>query len=173
MKVLSWVAAASAAAGAILLMSGSSSAAPRVAATDAQSSLVEDFTHPGAEQILAQWGLKVYKGDGHLVFATAHYYGDAQCDAGQIQVEKSLDVSPYGIYYCFRTLGTQGFLTLEVPGTFGVRGGDKALEAKASLPTGEQKTYDVPANGFVAIDPGTGSEPPKAILVELRFPGAA
>ena len=59
-------------------------------------------------------------------------------------------------------------LTLEVPSTFGVRGGSTPVVATADLPDGE-KEYEVPANGFVAIDPGAGSDIPQAILVELRL----
>ncbi|MEJ3749505.1 trypsin-like serine protease [Actinomycetes bacterium KLBMP 9797] len=131
-------------------------------------SLVEDFTHPGAAQILAEHQLEVFKGDGHIVFVTSRSFAEGQCPTGQIQVEKELDAEPYGVFYCFRTIGTQGVLTLKVPGTFGVRGGDKPIVATADLPTGERE-YPVPANGFVAIEPGTGSELPQAVLVELRL----
>jgi hypothetical protein len=168
MKALSWFAAAAVVAGSVVLVSSSSAA---VQEADTPPPLVEDFTHPGADQILAQHGLKVFKGDGHIMFVTSHTYDESQCVAGQIQVEKQLDVAPFGIYYCFKSVGTTGFLTLEVPGTFGVRGGDKAIQAKAELPDGE-KTYQIAPNNFVAISPGTGDEIPQAVLVELRLTGA-
>jgi hypothetical protein len=136
------------------------------------ASIVERFAYPGAAEILAQHGLKVFKGDGHVLFVTSRSFDEGQCDAGQIQVERSMDVAPYGVFYCFRTIGTRGYLTLEVPGTFGIRGSDKQIQATALLPTGERE-YDVPPNTFVPIDPGTGSEPPQAILVELRLAGTA
>jgi hypothetical protein len=166
MKMLPWLGIMVAAAGSVLLLSGSGSAAREAA--DVQSSAVEDFTHPGAAQILAEHGLKVFRGDGHIEFVTSRTYDEGQCDAGQIQVEKALDLEPYGVYYCFRSKGAEGFLTLEVPATFGIRGGNAPIEATANLPSGEQ-TYAVPPNTYVAVDPGTGSEPPQAILVELRL----
>lgn len=156
------------AAGAAQLPPSGGGGSAAAQAADAPTSVVEDFTHPGAEQILADHDLKVFRGDGHIVFVTSRTFAEGQCPTGQIQVEKQMDVEPYGTYYCFRTFGTQGFLTLEVPGTFGVRGGDKPIVATAELPSGVQE-YAVPANGFVAIGPGDGSELPQGILVELRL----
>jgi hypothetical protein len=138
-------------------------------AADAPGSLVEDFSYPDAAGILAQHGLKLFKGDGGIMFDSAHTFDESQCATGLIQVEKTLDVSPYGMYYCFRTIGSKGVLTLEIPGTFGVRGGSEAIQVKAKLPDGTVlPTYDVPANQPVAIEPGDGSELPQAILVEIR-----
>ena len=138
---------------------------------DAPSSIVEDYTHPDADGILAQHQLKVFKGDGHIMFDSAKSYAEgSECTPGLLQIEKSLDVEPYGMFYCFRTIGTKGFLTLEVPGTFGVRGGSAAITATAELPDGTVlPPYEVDPNERVAIEPGTGSEPPQAILVELRM----
>jgi hypothetical protein len=165
MKVLPWLAAAAIVVGSVGFLSSSSSAAE---SADTPPPIVEDFAYPGADKILAEHNLKLFKGDGHILFVTSHEYDEGQCATGEIQVEKQMDVEPYGVYYCFKTIGTKGILILEVPGTFGVRGGTKAIEATANLPEG-QKTYDIPANGFVAISPGDGSETPKAVLVELRL----
>ncbi|MGI5149594.1 hypothetical protein ACQEVC_25210 [Plantactinospora sp. CA-294935] len=170
MKILPWFGTAALVAGAVVLVSGSSLAATEDAA-DTPPSLVEDYTHPGADQILAQHNLKVFKGDGHIMFVTSRTFDEQQCASNEIQVEKWLAVEPYGIYYCFRTTGTQGYLTLEVPGTFGIRGGERAIQAKAELPDGE-KTYQVSPGGFVAIDPGGPDEQPQAVLVELRMAGS-
>jgi hypothetical protein len=170
MKMLPWLGIMVVAAGSVLLLSGSGSAAREAA--DAPSSAVEDYAHPFAAQILAEHGLKVFRGDGHIEFVTSHLYDEQQCAAGQLQVEKALEAEPYGVFYCFRTKGTEGFLTLEVPATFGIRGGNAPIVATANLPTGEQ-TYPVQPNEYVAVAPGTGSEPPPAILVELRLTGTA
>ena len=165
MRILPWAAAAAIVAGSVGFLASSSSAAEP---GDTPPPIVEDFEYPGAAKILKDHQLTVRKGDGHILFVTSHKYDEGQCATGEIQVEKQLDVEPFGVYYCFKTIGAKGFLTLEIPGTFGVRGGTKAIEATASLPEGE-KTYDIPANGFVAISPGTGGDAPKAVLVELRL----
>ncbi|MFG3685475.1 hypothetical protein [Micromonospora sp. NPDC047740] len=158
-------------AGTVLVLSGNGSAARQAA--DAPAPAVEDYTYPNADRVLAEHGLKVFRGDGRIVLVGSRTYDEGQCTPGLIQVEKALADAPYGVYYCFRTWGTRGFLTLEVPSTFGVRGGDTPLQATADLPSGEDRTYDVPANSYVAIEPGTGPELPQAILVELRLTPAS
>lgn len=136
---------------------------------DTPPSIVEDYAYPGAEAILAEHGLKLFKGDGHIVFDSARPYSGSQCPVGLIQVEKHLDVEPYGMYFCFRTIGSKGLLTLEIPGTFGVRGGSETILVKAKLPDNTiLPTYEVAPNQPVAIEPGDDGETPQAILVELR-----
>lgn len=165
MRVSSWLAAAGVVIGSVLTVSASGLAA---APADTPPPLVEDFSYPGADAILAQHGLKLFSGDGHILFVDSRDYDEGTCPVGQVQVERSLDVEPYGKFFCFRTVGTTGVLTLEVPTTFGVRGGTTAIQATAQLPEGD-KTYDVPPNTPVAIDPGDEDELPKAVLVELRM----
>jgi hypothetical protein len=164
---LTAVAAICAAAGILLVGSGE----PGIAtATDGGSSLVEDYAYPNASQILSQHNVELISGDGHILFVTSHPLSDGQrCDAGQISVEKHLDAEPWEVFFCFKTIGATGLLTLKIPGTFGIHGGDRALVATADLADGTERHYNVPANGNVAIDPGQGgSDQPKAVLVELR-----
>ncbi len=165
-SVLTGVAVLATVGGVVALTATSGSAAEEAA--DAPSSIVEDYTHPDAEGILARHGLKVFKGDGHIMFDSARTFAETQCPTGLIQVEKHLDEEPYGMYYCFRTIGPKGFLALEVPATFGVRGGSEEITVKANLPDGTTPTYEVQPNQPVAIAPGDGSEAPRAVLVEIR-----
>ncbi len=158
-------AAAVVAAAAVVWASGAGAADAPV---EVQSSLVEDFAYPGADAILEEHGLKVFTGDGHVVPVSSGAVGGS-CAPGLIQVETLVEEEPYGSYYCFRTSGTRGFLTLEVPHTFLLRGGDKPVEATAELASGAEETYEVAPNTSIAVDPGEGSDMPQAILVELRF----
>ncbi|NLU80931.1 hypothetical protein HCA58_21740 [Micromonospora sp. HNM0581] len=152
-------------AGVMFVTTGGSTAA------DTQPSLEEDFTHPGAARILEEHGLEVFKGDGRIWFDTSRTFDTGpQCAVGDVQVEQLLDAPPYGIWYCFKTKGTDGYLTLKVPGTFGVRGGNQPLTAKAELPDGVE-TFNIGANQSVPIRPGSGDDMPQAILVELRLAG--
>ncbi|GGR72213.1 hypothetical protein GCM10010169_15190 [Micromonospora fulviviridis] len=161
MKVLPWVGAAALIAGGAVVIPATMSTA-----ADTQPSLEEDFNHPGAAQILAEHGLKLYKGDGHIMWtASRSMDDDVQCAAGEIQVEQIVDFA--GTFHCFKILGGSGYLTLEIPGTFGIRGGTETVEATANLPEGQEK-FTIPPNQSVPIRPGTGSEPPQAVLVEIR-----
>jgi hypothetical protein len=164
-KMAAWLTVATLATAVGVAVSGESRAADDVPAA---SSLVEDFTHPGAATILAQHDLKVLKGDGHIVFTEAFRGSDGQCAAGEVQVEKLMGEDPFSRTYCFKTIGSKGVLTMEVPGTFGIRGGSKPIEATAELPDGK-KAYDIDPNEFVPVDPGSTSDLPEAILVELRI----
>ena len=142
-------------------------------ADDAPPSLVEDYAYPGAAGILAQHELKLFKGDGHILFDSKRTLAEGQCPVGLTQVEKSTNgLPPFGLYYCFKTIGSKGYLTLEVPGTFGVRGGTEDLVVKARVtgdPDAATKEYAVEPNEPVAIEPGDGNELPKAVLVEIRM----
>jgi hypothetical protein len=166
-RVVGWVGVSVVVAGAVVaLASGGVAVAADGAGVEVQSSLVEDFAYPGAEAILAEHGLKVFTGDGNVEFVPAT---SGACATGLIQVETLFEEEPYGAVYCFRTSGARGFLTLEVPNTFLLRGGNKPVEATAQVPGGPEETYDVAVNASVAVDPGEGSTMPDAILVELRF----
>ena len=156
-------------AGVVAAAWAGSGAAAADGGAEVQSSLVEDYAYPGAAAILAEHGLKVFTGDGHITVVSSGDIGSAACAPGLIQVETMLEEDPFGAVYCFGTSGARGFLTLEVPNTFLLRGGNKPVEATAQLPGGTEETYDVPANTSVAVDPGDGSDMPEAILVELRF----
>ena len=166
-RILPWIGAATVAVAAGVLVTSN-----LAQAADAPQSLVEDFVHPNSEGILEQYGLKLFKGDGHIMFASRKQIDtDGQCATTEIQVEEMVEVEPYSYLYCFKTIGTSGFLTMEVPSTFGVRAGDVPVVATAETPEGT-KTYDVPANRPVPIYPGTGDEKPQAVLVELRLNGS-
>ena len=168
-KFVSLVGASALVTGVVVAAMSSGTAVAAEGAAEVQSSLVEDFAYPGADAILAEHGLKVFTGDGHIEVVSSGDFGSGSCPVGLIQVETMIEEEPYGAYYCFATSGTRGFLTLQVPNTFLLRGGNKPVEATAQLPGGSEETYDVPANTSVAVDPGDGSDRPQAILVELRF----
>ncbi|WP_309135411.1 hypothetical protein [Cellulomonas sp.] len=152
----------------VVAVSGGGAVAAASGAGEVQSSLVEDFAYPHADRVLAEHGLVVKTGDGRIQVVGSGT-GAGACAPGLIQVETLVDEEPYGGYFCFETSGSRGFLTLEVPHTFLVRGGDEPVEATAKLENGAQETYDVGVNQSVAVDPGGTSQMPTAILVELRF----
>lgn len=167
MKVRALIGAAAVSAATLIGFGGTAQAA---SGADEPPSIVEDYSYPGAAQILADHKLKLIAGDGHILFVTSHEYGKGQCDAGQIQVEEALATAPFGVYYCFSSTGKTGFLTLEVPATFGVHTGNTALVATATI-GGTEKQFPIEANGYKAVDPGVGDQLPTAVLVELRLAG--
>ncbi len=165
-KFVPWIGAGAVLAAGVLTFASAGSAAESV---DSPLSLVEDYSHPGADTILSEFGLKVLKGDGNIQFSSRKSFDDGvYCPVAEIQVEKSVEVEPYGYYYCFKTSGSKGVLTLEVPGTFGVRAGNAAVTATAHTEEGTE-VFNIPANTPKGIDPGGDDGLPTAVLVELRI----
>ncbi|GAB2735507.1 hypothetical protein [Amycolatopsis magusensis] len=123
-------------------------------AADAPSHLVEDFLHPGAEEILAERGIVVGRGDGHITLADC-----GENTLIQLRSRVAGDV-------CFRAAGKVGYLSMQVPSVYLIYGGDKNLSAKLTAANGQSKTYDVAAGLWKPVgESDTGTE---AALMELR-----
>ena len=143
------VATASLAAAGVLV------AQPATAA-DEPASVVEDFAYPGADQILADHGIKVLKGDGQIRFVA-----DCAAQANLFQVESL--VGSTGKTYCFEVRGPRGFVTVDIPNVYLVRGAARSVVATATY-EGQTETATVPPNTYVAIGGGQGTH----TLVEVR-----
>ncbi|MGA6161611.1 hypothetical protein [Amycolatopsis magusensis] len=123
-------------------------------AADAPSHLVEDFLHPNAEEILAERGIVVGRGDGHITLADC-----GENTLIQLRSRAAGDV-------CFRAVGKVGYLSMQVPSVYLIYGGDKNLSAKLTAANGQSKTYDVAAGLWKPVgESDTGVE---AALMELR-----
>ncbi|MGA6162535.1 hypothetical protein [Amycolatopsis magusensis] len=124
-------------------------------AADAPSHLVEDFLHPNAEEILAERGIVVGRGDGHITLADC-----GENTLIQLRSRAAGDV-------CFRAVGKVGYLSMQVPSVYLIYGGDKNLSAKLTAANGQSKTYDVAAGLWKPVgESDTGVE---AALMELRI----
>ncbi|QGQ19905.1 hypothetical protein GC089_12615 [Cellulomonas sp. JZ18] len=75
-----------------------------VADDEVQTSLVEDFAYPGADVLLAEHGLQVHTGDGHILFEPS---ATGECVRGLIKVETHVvrEGVQEVVNYCFRTSG--------------------------------------------------------------------
>ncbi|UJW29398.1 hypothetical protein L3Q67_29710 [Saccharothrix sp. AJ9571] len=124
-------------------------------AADAPTHLVEDFLHPNAEEILAERGIVVGRGDGHITLADC-----GENTLIQLRSRAAGDV-------CFRAVGKVGYLSMQVPSVYLIYGGDKNLSAKLTAANGQSKTYDVAAGLWKPVgESDTGVE---AALMELRI----
>ncbi|MER6413655.1 hypothetical protein [Streptomyces humidus] len=126
-------------------------------------SAVEDFGYPGAGRILTDKGIKLKRGDGHILLA------DCDQTAQQIRVLTRRDdsVNRAGTY-CFRALGKTGYLTLELPQVFAVEAADHPIRA-ALTANGQTTSVDVPKGEFESVGEAAGGAP--SVLVELRVTG--
>ncbi|MFI2430514.1 hypothetical protein [Streptomyces sp. NPDC018693] len=152
-----------AAAGALawLVVSGGASAesvdnSVRTVADEAPGYAVEGFNYPGADRILAEKGITLKRGDGHILLA------DCATGTGQLEVwARSQDK------ICFDVTGTSGWLTLEIPSVYGVRGNDYATQVDMTTGTVE-KSFDVAKNSWTPVGESADEQGREFMLVEIR-----
>ncbi|MFI2203752.1 hypothetical protein ACH47Z_23830 [Streptomyces sp. NPDC020192] len=125
---------------------------------------VEDYGYPQADRILAEKGIKLKKGDGHILLA------DCDLAAQQIRVQtvKDESVGRQGTY-CFKALGKSGRLTLELPRVFAVETTDHPVSADLTA-GGETTTVNVAQDSIAPVGEGTAGGA-RSVLVELRVTG--
>ncbi|WP_228978070.1 hypothetical protein [Streptomyces sp. DH12] len=126
---------------------------------------METFDYPQAAKVLDEQGIKLIKGDGHILLADC-------ADARDIQVQTSLQHPGQTTrgQYCFKVTGSAGFLTLELPKVYGIVTGDVAVSADLTA-DGTKKTVEVGENTVKGV--GLAGTPPTGptVLVELRVKG--
>ncbi|MFC5645019.1 trypsin-like serine protease [Kitasatospora cinereorecta] len=133
-----------------------SGAVPATAADAAPVSVVEDFSYPGAAKILAERGITLKSGDGHIVLA------DCASGSGLVQLY-SRALTPSQV--CFKVTGQTGYLALEIPQVYNIKGDDHAI--KATLNTdGKVSSVDVNKNAWTPV--GEGSSTGTTTLLELN-----
>ncbi|WP_410562273.1 hypothetical protein [Amycolatopsis sp. cmx-4-61] len=139
--------------------------------TDQPPSVVEDFSYPGATQILGDTGVKLVSGDGHVLFASCPNGPDT---VGLIQVRSSdLIGTNHDGKICFHVLGGTGWLTMQIPNVFSIRGDGlqpgqgHRLKAKLTTSAGAESTVDVSPSGTTQV--GIATTPPGDPTTLLRL----
>jgi hypothetical protein len=137
---------------------------PQSPAGSTPPAAVEDYSYPGADRILAEKGIKLKKGDGHILLA------DCDQTAQQIRV---LTVGDPAVgradVYCFKAIGETGQLTLELPRVFAVEAADHPVSADLTA-NGETTSVNVEKDGWASVGEGTVGGA-RSVLVELRVTG--
>ncbi|MFD1660524.1 hypothetical protein ACFSL4_20505 [Streptomyces caeni] len=164
-KRLLGTALAAAAAGALtwLALPGGAHAvqdtAARAAAPvagEAPGYAVEDFNYPQADRILAEKNILLKRGDGHITLA------DCVSGAGQLEV-LARDKSKI----CFQVTGNSGWLTLELPSVYAVKGNDYTTQVDMTAGT-EEKSFDIAKNTWTAVGESADEQGREFMLVEIR-----
>ncbi len=147
---------------------------PRQVEADGPKSVVEDFAYPGADGILAQYGVVLVSGDGHIVFADCAT--PANGNIGLIRVRTTESVGQNG-QVCFKVLGVPGHLELKIPAVFEIRGdglvAGSGHKAKAELTTdaGQRTVVDVNPSGNTPVGVGASPDNQPTTLLELDVVG--
>ncbi|SDP88565.1 hypothetical protein SAMN04487905_111211 [Actinopolyspora xinjiangensis] len=118
--------------------------------------IVEDYSYPGADSIEQQRGIRLIEGDGNIVLA--------DCGASDELIEVYSSKTETS---CYRVIGNTGYLKMEIPEVYTLKGDDHAVEATVTV-KGQAEVVDVPKNSFVPVGEGENSENGPATLLELR-----
>ncbi|GCB46512.1 hypothetical protein [Streptomyces sp. NL15-2K] len=137
--------------------SGASAEAVAPIADEAPGYAVEDFKYPQADKILAEQGITLKRGDGHIILATC----GSETGLLEIWTRSSVD------RVCFRVTGNSGYLTLEIPAVFNVRGNDYTTQVDMTV-DGEKKSYDIAENTWTPVGESTDEQGRQFALVEIR-----
>ncbi|MFC5922792.1 hypothetical protein [Micromonospora vulcania] len=139
-------------------------------AEDAPPSIEEDYSYPGAAQVLAQKGIKLIKGDGHITLVDCGSNPNRPPD-DLILVQSNDLTLPGGINFCFRAKGSSGLLTMEIPKVYFVRSDDtRTIAAKVEVADDPAvvEVEEVKPKEWQPV--GVGQERGDATLLELRYP---
>lgn len=146
-----------------LLISGANiaPAAEQTGPSDPQPSLVEDYSYPGSAQVLAQRGITLIRGDGHITMVACGAPNLVEVRSSNVPADKDPDPG----HYCFNVAGTSGSLTLDIPNAFQVKGDGHTVTATITV-NDQTSTVAVTKNGWTGI--GVGSGPNPATLLKLE-----
>ncbi|MFG2571538.1 hypothetical protein [Streptomyces sp. NPDC048481] len=118
---------------------------------------VENFDYPQADKILAEKKIVLKRGDGHITLA--------DCAGGtgllEIMARNRTD------RICFKVAGNSGWLTLEVPAVYAIKGNDYTTAVDMTVGT-EEKSFDVAKNTWTAVGETADPEGREHVLVEIR-----
>lgn len=118
---------------------------------------VEDFSYPGADKILAERGIVLKRGDGHIMLA------DCSGGPGLLEVWSR----KFKQTFCFKVTGDSGYLELEIPAVFTMKGNDYSTQVDMVFGD-ERKSYDINKNVWTSVGESTDPEQRDFALVEIR-----
>ncbi|MDX3456241.1 hypothetical protein PV396_30605 [Streptomyces sp. ME02-8801-2C] len=133
------------------------SGAVTAVADEAPAYAVETFDYPNADKILAEQNIVLKRGDGHITLA------DCASGTGLLEVwarEKADRI-------CFKVVGNSGWLTMEIPSVYAVKGNDYATEVDMTVGA-EEKSFDVEKNTWTAVGESADEQGREHMLVEIR-----
>lgn len=161
-RITATAAAVAACAAALIAVTdsshGSATHAPVTAANDLPGYAIEDFNYPNADKIKADKGITLKRGDGHIVLA------DCSSATGLLEVWSRNKEK-----ICFRTTGTSGYLTLEIPSVFAVKGSaDHAADVTLTGPDSASQQVQVAKGSWTPVGESADPQAREFVLVEIR-----
>jgi len=142
-----------------LAFGGTAALSTAAVAEDAQPSLIETFDYPNAAAIEAARGIKLKKGDGHILFV------DCADNANQLKVESTAFPSPRNMF-CFKIVGARGNITMELAEAYLVHGNNDTVVATWRAEDGTVHNTPIRKNAPTAIGEGVTGTP--GVLIEFN-----
>ncbi|MET8102635.1 hypothetical protein ABZV29_40410 [Streptomyces sp. NPDC005236] len=136
---------------------GAASGAGVRVADEAPGYAVEDFNYPGADRILAEQKITLKRGDGHVVLADCA----SATDLIEVMARAKADK------ICFRVTGNSGWLSLEIPAVYSVKGNDYTTQVDMSAGS-ENKTFDINKNAWTGVGESADEQGRDFMLMEIR-----
>jgi hypothetical protein len=127
------------------------------AADEAPGYAVEDFAYPGADRILAEQGITLERGDGHIVLA------DCTSEGELLEVRSTESAGTF----CFRVTGNSGWLTLKISSVYAVKGNDYTTQVDMTT-ADEKHTYDIDKNLWTGVGEADDDQGREFQLMEIR-----
>ncbi|MFD7435908.1 hypothetical protein [Streptomyces sp. NPDC059861] len=123
-------------------------------ADEAPGYAVEDFAYPQADKIQQERGFVLKRGDGHIVLADCG-------PAGLLEVSARNQEK-----ICFRVTGNEGYLSLEVPAVYAIKGNSYQTEVSMTVDS-EEKTYQIDEDTWTPVGEGVDPDGRRHMLVEI------
>ncbi|MEV5238312.1 hypothetical protein AB0K89_04160 [Streptomyces cinnamoneus] len=132
-------------------------------AADTPPTAVENFEYPQADKIFQERGIKLKRGDGHIVLD--------KCDSrpGLIEVSargmRDTDKVGQG-RFCFRVTGKSGYLSLELPNVYGAMGNNYDVDLNM-VTSNEEKSFKLAKNEWKAVGKAADPQNREFALLEI------
>ncbi|GGY06613.1 hypothetical protein [Streptomyces hiroshimensis] len=163
-RIIATGAAAAACAAALLAAadfssdSDSASPGPVTVADGRPGYVVEDFAYPGADKIKAEKGITLKRGDGHITLAGC----SSATGLMEVWSRKSEKI-------CFRTTGTSGYLAVEIPSVFAVKGAaDHAAGVSLTAADSTHQEIEVGKGNWTSVGESADPQSRDFVLLEIR-----
>ncbi|MCX4734244.1 hypothetical protein [Streptomyces sp. NBC_01363] len=150
---LAWIAATTGIPGVVSQQTGPTA----LVAGDAPGSAVEDFSYPLADKILAERNIVLKRGDGHITLA------DCAGGTGLLEILARDRTDKI----CFKVVGDSGWLALELPAVYAIKGNDYTTAVDMTVGT-EEKSFDIAKNTWTSVGETADPEGRDHMLVEIR-----
>ncbi|MFC4511967.1 hypothetical protein [Streptomyces ehimensis] len=128
-----------------------------------QTSTVEYLDYPQADKIFQARGIKLKRGDGHIILVEC----GSRANLIEVYARGMQKVDPIGEgKYCFRVTGTSGYLSMEVPRVYGALGND--YNVNLNMATGsETKPFTLNKGVWTAVGKAADEQSREFTLLEI------